>query len=364
MNIELAKLDLSSVEKKLVISSIDNKNISGNYESSARKSAAEILEKKYKKKYIIFCNSGTSALNLSLEAIRESNRNEIITLSFSYIAISNSVINAKYKLVLADLTNLFEIVDLETVIKLINSKTLAIIVPNTNGVIKFEDRVYEYLKRKNIYIIQDIAESQFASDQAFSKADIIIDSYFANKIVTCGEGGSIMTNNRKLAKKMEILCDQGRRRNSKYLFDELGYNFRLSNLHVSLLLGQLNRIDEIISKRKKLCTVYDDIVQESKFTSHVATQLNKNYGLWLYPVLFISSNKRNEVEENLLKVGIKTRKFFYPVHKQNKFKNLFENNNFPNTNQYYRKGLLLPTSSAFNKNEVKYITENLIKVLL
>jgi perosamine synthetase len=360
--INIAKPDLTEIEREIMISSFDQKFISGSVNNLI--DLDEEVLKLYNAKFISFTNSGTSALNAALEALPSDARDEVIIPSYSYIAPANAAKKAGLKVKLSDIDSITKKITLERLGEVISDKTKAVILTHTNGILGAEVEVYDYLREKKIIVIDDIAEAQFIvlndGNLIGKNADIITNSYFANKVITCGEGGSVITKDPELREKVATIIDQGRKQDSKSMFNEVGYNFRLSAILKSILKGQFQRRDEMLKRRRSLAKFYKTLEFHSRCLPF-DKEIDNNEGIWLYPIGFDSNEIRDEIYHKFIDAGIEVRKNFIPIHEQKWFKN--NEISYKNSTNESEKGLLLPMSSAFSASELDFLKTKASEIL-
>lgn len=317
-------------------------------------------------KYGVSCSSGTAALHLAIEAMGIGRGDEVIIPTFTMIGACNAVIYAGAKPVLVDSELETWNMDTNKIEKKITKKTKAIMVVHTYGHPVFMDKVKELSKRHNVPIIEDAAEAhgaEYKGKKAGSLGDIAGFSFYANKIITSGEGGMVVTNNEKWAKNAESLRNHyfGERR---FLHKKVGYNYRLTNLQAAIGLAQLERIGDYVESRRNNAKMYNRLLGNVKgLVTPPEAKWAKNV-YWMYGLLVenefgISMIRLREI---LSKNGIDTRTFFIGMHKQPAYREKDERfpdilGRYPIADELERKGFYLPSSSHLKKEEITKIAE-------
>ena len=333
----------------------------------------EKFSKYNKRKYGIAVSSGTAALEISLKVLNLKKGSEVIIPTFTIISTALSVIKMDLKPVLvdSDLKNWNMLP--EQIIKKINKKTKAIIITHIYGFPVDMEKILKIANKKKIKIVEDAAEmigQKYKNKNCGSFGDLSTFSFYANKHITTGEGGMILTNDKKLyfkCKSLRNLCfGTGKER---FNHDDLGWNYRMTNIQAALGLGQLKNINWIIKRKKEIGKMYYKFLKNNKkiFIQNLKTNYAENI-FWVYGVLLKKNVKisRDFLARKLLKKKIQTRNFFYPMHKQkifNKMKIFKGKMNFPNSEFLSKNGLYLPSGLAIKNNEIKYICLTLNKLL-
>ena len=230
------------------------------------------------KNAVAFVNA-TSALQIALKLIGTNNRTEIIVPTVTFVAPINAIIYNSGSPIFMDVDKYFNI-DLNKTLEFLDKKTkfkngytinkktgkkiLAIIIVHVWGNAVFLDEIKKICKRQNIKIIEDASESlgtkyklgKFKNHMTGTVGDIGIYSFNGNKIITGGNGGVLVTNNSKIAKKAKYLSSQAIDNSDFYIHKKIGYNFRLSSINAALCISQLNKINDFIRKKKKIYKTY------------------------------------------------------------------------------------------------------------
>ncbi len=327
----------------------------------------------HKRKYAISVSNGTAALEVALKSLNLKKGSEIIIPAFSIISTALCVIKNNLKPILVD-------VDLDTwnmcpekIIKKINKKTKAIIITHIYGFPVDMKKILEIAKKKNIFIIEDAAEmigQKYKNKLCGSFGDVSTFSFYANKHITTGEGGMILTNNKQVfekSKSLRNLCFGNGQ--DRFNHEDIGWNYRLSSLQAAMGISQLKKINYLVKRKREVGKLYYNQLKNNK---HIQIQnISSNYAkniYWVFGVL-IKPNKRfnrDIISKKLLKKNIQTRNFFYPMHKQKIFKKLKifkKNSKFPNSEFLSKHGLYLPSGLGITNKEISYTCKVLNSIL-
>ena len=311
-------------------------------------------------KYGVSCNTGTSALHLALMALGIKNDDEVILPTSTYIATANVIKYVKATPIFVDSNKETWNLDPIKIEEKITNKTKAIIPVHLYGVPCDMDKIIEIARKYNLYVIEDCAEAhgaEYKGKKVGGFGDIGCFSFFANKIITTGEGGMCVTNNKELKEKIEILKNQGMSKKRKGWYEIIGFNYRMTNLQAALGLAQLEQIKNFLGKREVIFKTYKKFLRDVKGVElpPESTKGSKQVN-WMYTIL---SDKKENIISEMKKEGIGTRPFFIPLHKMPPY-NIGES--YPIAEKLYTRGISLPSSVKLKEDEIKKICEIIQKV--
>ncbi len=335
------------------------------------------FEKKFAKyntrRFGISTSNGTASLEIALKSLNLKKGSEIIIPSFSIISTALCVVKLGLKPILVDSNLSNWNMDVDQVIKKINQKTKAIIITHIYGFPVDCNRIIKIAKKKRIKIIEDAAEvigQKYLKRMCGSLGDISTFSFYANKHITTGEGGMILTNSKKIfqkCKSLRNLCFGNG--SNRFNHDDIGWNYRFTNVQAALGCGQLKNIKWIINRKREIGKRY---YNKLKFNENIVIQppsnkYSKNI-YWVFGVLIKKKSKfkRDIIMKKLLKSNIQTRNFFYPMHKQKVFiKNKIfpKNSRYPNSEYLSNCGFYLPSGLGIKNHEIDYICDVVNKVI-
>tara|TARA_A100001011_G_scaffold394961_1_gene488609 strand:+ start:619 stop:1773 length:1155 start_codon:yes stop_codon:yes gene_type:complete len=326
-----------------------------------------------KRRYGIAVSSGTAALEIAIKSLNLKKGDEIIIPTFSIISTALCVIKFGYKPVLVDSNLKTWNMNVDEVIKKITSKTKAIIITHIYGFPVDMNKILKIAKSKRIKIVEDAAEmigQTYYKKKCGTFGDLSTFSFYANKHITTGEGGMILTNDKKLylkCKSLRNLCfGEGINR---FNHDDIGWNYRMTNLQAAIGFGQLKNISWIIKRKREIGKRYISILEKCKKIQLQPYQLiySKNI-FWIFGVLLKKNSKlsRDEIVKKLIKKNIQTRNFFFPMHRQRIFKKMkifSKNKRYNNADFLSKNGFYLPSGLGISNSEVDYVGKTLLQVL-
>ena len=326
-----------------------------------------------KRTYGVAVSSGTAALEIGMKSLNLKKGDEVIIPTFSIISTALCVIKLGLKPVLVDSNIYTWNMDSDQVIKKITKKTKAIIITHIYGFPVDMKKILAIAKRKNIKIIEDSAEmigQTYFKKRCGTFGDLSTFSFYANKHITTGEGGMILTNDKKIYNKCESLRNLcfgvGAKR---FNHDDIGWNYRMTNLQAAVGCGQLKNISWIIRRKRQIGKRYISILKKCNkiYIQPYKLSYSKNI-FWVFGILLKKNVNisRDQVTKKLLKHNIQTRNFFYPMHKQQIFKKMklfSRRNKFPNAEYLSKNGFYLPSGLGINNVEINFVAKTLLKIL-
>ena len=345
---------LKGNEKKYIKEAMDT-----NWISSSGK-YIEQFENEFAKfcgvKYGIAVTNGTTALHLALVSLGIKKGDEVIIPNFTMIACANAVCYTGAKPVFVDAElNTFNM-DVNQIEEKITKKTKAIMVVHLFGHPCDMKGVQRLARKYNLKIIEDAAEShgaEYNGKKCGSLGDIACFSFFANKIVTTGEGGMVITNNKRLADRCRYFKNLCFNKSRTYIHNDLGFNYRMSNLHAAIGLAQVEKADYYINKRIRNHNLYKKYLKEVKGITLQSEEKNTKNVYWMNVILVEKGYgmSRDNLIKVLKKAKIDTRLLFTGMDKQPYLKK----GKYPVSDYLTKTGLYLPSGSGLKRSEIKYI---------
>jgi perosamine synthetase len=211
----------------------------------------------------------------------------------------------------------------------------------------------------NLFLIEDCAEalgSRFTNMHVGNFGHISTFSFFGNKTITTGEGGMVCTNNQTLAERCQKLKGQGLALHREYWHDIIGYNYRMTNICAAIGLAQLERIDELLIKKRNLYKVYSKGLRGlplSVFGEYDGCQNS----FWMINILLDNPSGRDALRDHLFHSGIETRPVFYPVHTMPMYSSKFESH--PHAEDLARRGISLPSWPDLSESQLRAIIDSI-----
>lgn len=328
------------------------------------------FEKKFAKyigvKYALTTANGTAALHLALLSLEINKRDEIIIPDFTFIATANAVTYTGAKPIMVDIEEDTWCINPENIKKAITPETKAIIPVHIYGHPCDMNSIMKIAKKYNLFVVEDAAEAhgaEYKNRKVGSIGDIGCFSFYGNKVITTGEGGMITTNHKKIYEKAKFLRDHVMSKNKRYWHTKIGYNYRITNLQAALGLAQLERINELIKKKRRVFKWYEKYLSN---TDGIELNPQKEWAKNIYWMVCLVMKKdfgisRDKLMIKLKNKGIDSRPFFYPISNMP----MYKNNRFSNsvTEELSKKGLILPSGVDLNKIRIEYICQRVKEIL-
>ena len=215
-----------------------------------------LFEKKFseftKSKYSLATSSGTAALQLALSVLKLKKKDEVIVPDFTFVAPINTILHSGAKPVLADIESKTLCISLDSIKKLVNKNTKAVIIVHLYGNTPEIKKIVKFCQKKKIKIIEDCAEAfgtTFNKKHVGKFGDIGTFSFFGNKTITTGEGGILLFKKKEHYQLAKKLRNHGMNSTKKYWHDEVGYNFRMTNMQAAIGLAQLEQANFFVKKK-------------------------------------------------------------------------------------------------------------------
>jgi len=342
-------------------------------EGSFVKNFEKNFSKYNNRRYGVAVSSGTAALEIALKVLNLKKNDEVIIPAFSIIATALCVVKLNLKPILVDSSFENWNMDPKEIISKITKKTKAIIITHIYGFPVDMEKIIKIAKKRNIKVIEDSAEmigQKYKGRKCGSFGDMSTFSFYANKHITTGEGGMILTNDKNLkdkCKSLRNLCfGTGLER---FNHDDIGWNYRMSNIQASIGCGQLKNISWIIKRKREIGLKYHSLLKHNDKIIIQPTRLpfSKNI-FWVFGVLVKKGSKikRDMIIKKLIKYKIQTRNFFYPMHKQKifmKMKIFSKKSKYPNAEYLAANGFYLPSGLGLKNDEINYIANTVNKIL-
>jgi len=352
-----------------------SKSIKSGWVSSEGPCVKEFEKKTAKylnRKFGCCVSSGTAALEIAVKSLSLNKNDEVIMPSFTIISNAMSIIKSSAKPVLVDVDLNTWNIKIDDIEKKITKKTKCLMLPHIYGLSNDMDKILKITKKYNLYLIEDAAEVlglKYKNKYCGSFGDISILSFYANKHITTGEGGMLLTNNSNLNKKFKDyrnLCFGSKI--NRFNHYDISWNYRYTNIQAALGLNQLKRIDKIVKKKHEIGNYYYKYFKDIK---NIILQPNKlSYCkniYWVFGIVIKEKNKNSAqaVIKKLLSKNIGTRPFFWPMHKQDAFKNkgYFKNISLPNSEFIAKNGFYLPSGLGITLKELKFVKDAMISIL-
>lgn len=307
-------------------------------------------------KYAVLASNGTLSLYMALKAIDINAGDEVIVPNFTFIASANAVNMCGAKPVFVDIKDDLHI-DLDKCEKVLTERTKAIMPVHIYGMACDMDKVLQFAKKHKLKVIEDAAQAigiKWNNQHAGTFGDVGSFSFFADKTITTGEGGLVVTNNEDVYKKLLYIRNQGRLDRGSFIHPEIGYNFRMTDIQSAIGLAQINKLQAIIDKKQQILETYKaclnekyNIITPPKQSNHIP-----------FRVCITVSGGSDGLMKYMSENNIETRTFFYPLHKQPCFKDFTNHNQtFEVSERMYNEGVCLPSFVGIQTKQIEYVCE-------
>lgn len=332
----------------------------------------------FERKFADFCgaseavavSNGTTALHLALVTLNIVKDDEVIVSSFTNMATFFAVLYQGAKPVPVDSELGTWNIDVSKIEEKITSRTKAIMVVHIYGHSVDMDPVLELAKKYHLYVIEDAAEAHGATykgKRVGSLGDIGCFSFYANKIITTGEGGMMTFADPKVAQRARMLKSLAFGIENKFMHQDVGYNYRMTNLQAAIGLAQMSKIDEILAKKRAMAAYY---LEELKDVAGLMLPIEKPYATnvyWMFNVVLDGAlrGKRSEVMRALKQKGVETREDFIPYNQQNEKINPGYANaaDCPVANECGAQGFYIPSGTIISQEEQAHVVQSLKEVI-
>lgn len=320
------------------------------------------LEKNFKKKfnfkYAGATSSCTGALHLALLSLGIKKNDEVILPDFTWISCSNVIEYIGAKPIFVDIDEKNWCIDITDLKRKISKKTKAIICVHLYGNVCNMDELLRIKKKNKIYLIEDCAEAlgaKFNNIPVGSFGDIGTFSFHGTKLITGGEGGMFVTQNKKLYNKFLLLNGMGvDPSETRYFFHKIiGYKYKMSNLQAALINSQLKKVNKHILIKKKIFNSYQKLFSEKYYKMN--DNLNDVKPVYWMPTLYINipKFKKEDLIKYCKKRGVNLRPFFYPISSFPMYKKKINKTG----SKISQKSVNLPSGYNLDKKEIVYISK-------
>ncbi|MBI4651931.1 DegT/DnrJ/EryC1/StrS family aminotransferase [Candidatus Desantisbacteria bacterium] len=325
------------------------------------------------RKHGIAVNNGTNALILALRSLSLPPNSEVIIPSFTIMSCVLACTDNHLIPVFVDAENDTWNIDTKKIEEKITENTKVIMPVHIYGHPVDMDEILKIAKKYNLYIIEDFAEaigSEYKNEKCGNFGDISCTSFYANKVITTGEGGMCLTNNDELEKKIRSLRNLAFIPEKRYVHYELGFNFRITNVQAAIGLAQTERIEEHVKKKILTGKRYTELLKPLEKKDLVTLPVQKEYAkntYWMYGIVLNEKHgrKAQDVMKQLGDIGIQTRAFFYPMHMQPVIETFpwFKNEKLPVSEKISEYGFYLPSGLTITDDQITAIVKCLENIL-
>lgn len=321
--------------------------------------------------YGIAVANGSGALDIAVQALQLGPGDEVILPAFTIISCAASVVRAGAVPVLVDADPVTWNMSAEQVAERITPRTKAIMVVHIYGLPVDIDPIIELARKHDLKIIEDAAEMHgqtYKGKPCGSFGDISTFSFYPNKLITTGEGGMLVCDDPVFSERcrsLRNLCFQAKKR---FVHEELGWNYRITNLQAALGLAQLERLDDFVERKRAMGLKYSKLLKnvEGLELMPSKTEYAENI-FWVFGMVLKDSVPFDAAEATMRlgAVGIGTRPFFWPMHEQPIFNKmgLFAGERYPVAERLARRGFYVPSGLALTVEDIEKVVDRVREVL-
>lgn len=317
----------------------------------------------------IAVSNGSAALDIAVKALNIGKSDEVIMPAFTIISPAQSIVTAGAIPVLVDSDPLTFNMNVSQIESKITSKTKAILVVHIYGLPVDMDPILALCKKHNLKLIEDAAEMHgqtYKGRKCGSFGDISIFSFYPNKHITTGEGGMIVCNDELLAERCKKLRNLAFEPNARrFVHQEIGWNYRMTNMQAALGLAQLEKIEQHIEQKRATGKAYNDGLKNIQGFQLPLPQTDYAENIyWVYTLVAETEELQVSMVQKLNDAKIGTRPFFWCMHEQPVFQQmgLFLNESYPVAEKIARNGFYIPSGLGLTSEEIntviKYITND------
>ncbi len=340
-------------------------------------SAGKYLER-FESGWASYCNmphgiavsNGTTALQIAVRLLDLKPGDEVIMPTFTIISCAQAITYCNGVPVLIDSDPRNWQMDVSQIESRITPRTRAIMVVHIYGHPADMDPVLEIAKKHGLVVIEDAAEAhgaEYKGSRCGGFGDISIFSFYANKLITTGEGGMVLTKREDLAERARSLRNLCFQKKQRFLHDELGYNFRLTNIQAALGVAQMERIEQIVERKRAIAHAYNKLLRDVPGIELPAEEPWAKNVYWVYGIIVKETTGMNasQFAQRLAEKGIETRPFFLGMHEQPVFqaRGLFRKEKYPVAERLAGQGLYIPSGLTIRDEEIATVSEAVRDIL-
>ena len=315
-------------------------------------------------------SNGTTALQIAVAALHLEPGSEIILPSFTIVSCSLAIIEADCVPVLVDVDPETWALDLDQVEAKITERTRAIMPVHMFGHPVDMPRVMQIARKYGLKVIEDAAEAHGAEvdgRRVGGIADLATFSFYANKIITTGEGGMVLTSDAAVAARLRSLRNLCFRPERRFYHTEIGHNYRMTNVQAAIGLAQLERIDDHLERKRWMAARYNERLGDLPQVRLPIEKPGYRTVYWMYALVLSDDVPFDAVElaSRLQKAGVQTRPLFLGMHEQPVFhaRGLHVGEHYPVTERLARRGLYLPSGLTLTLDQIDAVSGALRKAL-
>lgn len=317
-------------------------------------------------KYAIATHCCTQALHLAAASIGLKKGDEVICTDFSWVATAYAIAYTGATPVFVDVDPNTWCIDPKAIEKAITPKTKAIMLVHSFGIPARMDEIMKIAKKHHLRVIEDAAPTlggEFKGKKVGTFGDIGCFSFHGAKLAVCGEGGIFVTNDKDLYERARLLSNMGMT-DSQAVFwsDEIGYQYTIANLTAALALAQVERVEELIAKKRDIYGWYEARLKDVQGIKLMKEQAGTR-ATYCYPSLLLTNKDkafRDDLVKKLKELNIHTRPAFPRMSRFPAFKQRFPN---PEARKAEESGISLPSAANLTKKDINFVCDALLELL-
>ena len=312
--------------------------------------------------------NGTVALHLALVALGIGFEDEVIVPDLTFASPLNAVLYVGAKPVILDINPNTACLNVELIEGAITEKTKAIIPVHLYGHPTDMNPLMEIAKKYNLKVIEDCAEavgSYYHGQHVGCFGDAATFSFFGNKTITTGEGGMVMFKEKTVFEKAQLLRDHGMSKEKRYWHEEVGFNYRLTNLQAAVGVAQLERADHFVSQKRWMAKIYTEGLRNSQLFLLPGEYGDVVNSYWLYTIYLRnpSEETRDSILDQLKNFGIQARPVFYSMHRMPPYqKSALCSSRYNHSLSLSKGGISLPSSASVTRDEINRVCDALYEI--
>lgn len=321
-------------------------------------------------KHGIAVSNGTTALQVAVACLGLESGDEVLMPTFTIISCAMPVVLEGAVPVLVDSDPVTWGMDVNQLADKITPRTKAIMPVHIYGHPVDMDPIVELAEKHGLLILEDAAEvhgAEYKGRKCGSFGDLSTFSFYANKIVTTGEGGMVLANDDELADKARRMRNLSFIPPRRFLHEEIGFNYRLTNIQAAIGVAQIERIEALVERKRQMGAAYNERLGDIGVIQLHTEQAWAKHVYWMYGLLLDESSGMDaEAFAQALEArGVQTRPFFLGMHEQPAFhkRGLFKGESYPVAERLARQGLYLPSGMALTMEQIDGVCEVVRDVL-
>jgi len=315
--------------------------------------------------------NGSGALDIAVAALGLGPGDEVIMPTFTIISCAQAIVRSGAVPVLVDSDPATWNMATDQIEAKITERTKAIMAVHIYGLPSDMAHILRLASQYNLRVIEDAAQAigqTYGGKPCGSFGDLSIVSFYPNKHITTGEGGMVLTDNQQLAERCRSLANLCFQPQQRFIHDELGWNYRMTNLQAAVGCAQLERLADHVQRKRKIGRLYNALLKDSPLQLPLPFSGDTENIYWVYGLLLPDDIALTALDamSRLAALGIGTRPFFWPMHEQPVFKQmgLFQNLALPVAERLARRGFYLPSGLALTDEQIQRVVDAVNKIIL